>query len=111
MSDLERMICGRGRAVLPWKAGTEPIRRGPDTQAEIDRCLTCPYPECVNCLSRTESGRADGTVGRPEKASSLEIYSAWESNLSAGQIAAKLGVSKRTVYRKLSALRAAGVLA
>ena len=72
MSDLERMICGRGRADLPWRVGTEPIRRGPDTQAEIDRCLNCPYPECVNCLSRTESGMADGSVGRPEKASSME---------------------------------------
>lgn len=102
MSDLERVIFGQGEAVRPWLTGAEPIRRGPDTQAEIDRCLSCPYPECVNCLARTER-RTEAGPGRPKKVSAPEIRSARDSGLRPIQIAAKLGVSKRTVYRALAA--------
>lgn len=106
MNDLERVIFGGGEAVRPWLTGAEPIRRGPDTQEEIDRCLACPYPECVNCIGRSDRGAAD-RPGRPRKVGSFEIRSAILDGLRPPQVAVKFGVSKRTVYRALAATNGA----
>ena len=53
--DLEKtLVCSALGAVKPWKSSDAKypvsIQRMSDTQAQIDKCLSCPKYACTNCL-------------------------------------------------------------
>lgn len=74
-----------------------------DTPEQIERCLHCPYPECVNCLSNARSpneGMFDNP-GRPHRFSDQTLVSLLEEGKSLREISAMLSVTVQAVrYRK-----------
>ena len=74
-----------------------------DTLEQIERCLHCPYPECVNCLSNARSpneGMFDNP-GRPHRFSDQTLVSLLEEGKSLREISAMLSVTVQAVrYRK-----------
>lgn len=74
-----------------------------DTPEQIEHCLHCPYPECVNCLSNARSpneGMFDNP-GRPHRFSDQTLVSLLEDGKSLREISAMLSVTVQAVrYRK-----------
>ena len=63
-------------------------------QEEIQKCLNCQYPECVNCLS------PDGRYGKIAKKHSKwkdAIQSGVDKGLNDRQIGELLGIDRKTV--------------
>lgn len=75
----------------------------PDTPEQIERCLNCTYPECVNCLStRGASCEAEfDKPGRPHRFSDQTLVSLLDEGKSLREISAMLSVTVQAVrYRK-----------
>lgn len=74
-----------------------------DTPEQIERCLHCPYPECVNCLSTrgASCGAEFDKPGRPHRFSDQTLVSLLEEGKSLREISAMLSVTVQAVrYRK-----------
>lgn len=91
----------------PWNAappGSPPMRSSNrDTPEQIERCLNCPYPECVNCLSpRGTSREAEfNKPGRPNRFSDQTLTALLDEGKSLREISAMLSVTVQAVrYRK-----------
>lgn len=85
-------------AVLPWNSifaekTDEYTHITVAKQSEIERCLSCPYAQCVDCVCKKESA---GKVGRPHT-DYEEIRRFAARGFSNLQISTILGVSERTV--------------
>lgn len=74
-----------------------------DTPEQIERCLHCPYPECVNCLRNARSpneGMFDNP-GRPHRFSDQTLTALLDEGKSLREISAMLSVTVQAVrYRK-----------
>ena len=91
----------------PWNAAppsSPPVRSSNrDTPEQIERCLHCPYPECVNCLSNARSPKEGmfDNPGRPHRFSDQTLVSLLEEGKSLREISAMLSVTVQAVrYRK-----------
>jgi len=71
-----------------WAAETDGQNWAKVPQETIDRCLTCPYPTCVNCLS-------GNTVDRAMR--KREILRLIDQGYSNQKIAERVGCSVRNV--------------
>lgn len=71
---------------------------------EVDRCLNCEKPRCVDCIGREarcqNSKRKFKDIDAEEF---IEMYNSGESILS---MAEKLGVDRRLLWRRLITLKA-----
>lgn len=63
-------------------------------EEEIQLCLNCPMPKCVNCLSNHADSRMRRQLGRSEKIRELA-----SKGLTDQQIAKYLGIGTATVFR------------
>ena len=63
-------------------------------QEEIQKCLNCPYPECVNCLS--PDGRYGKIAKRHTKWGEL-IKRCVAEGMNDQQISSAIGVNRNTV--------------
>ena len=63
-------------------------------QQEIQMCLTCPFPKCVNCLSNRADKRMRRQMYRIEQVRDLA-----GRGLPDNQIAKYLGIGTATVFR------------
>lgn len=91
----------------PWNAAppsSPPVRSSNrDTPEQIERCLHCPYPECVNCLSNARSSNKGmfDNPGRPNRFSDQTLASLLDEGKSLREISAMLSVTVQAVrYRK-----------
>lgn len=86
---------GISHATRPWEhvaaSGRSCHIASYDTPAQILRCQTCKWPECINCLDRPV---ARGTR-RARQDEFMRLYNRGETGRG---IAAAMGVTQQTVY-------------
>lgn len=92
----------RGAELL--RCNTEPTRRESyysEPQENIEKCMNCPLPECVNCLA---GGKTTATkAGRPRTVSAERLQEMIALGISAQEVCEALGISKSTFYRNIKA--------
>ncbi len=97
-------ISGGIHAVYPWFSPESGglIRRTQDAQEQIDRCLCCPYPECIDCVAcgGRHTGRPNGRPSRYDPEQLRQVL-----HLSDRQICTILCVSIRTLRNYKSKLK------
>lgn len=93
-------------ATLPWNSvdaidESVLLARLPiPTRNDVDKCMNCPYEQCVDCDQARAKTRAKNSVGRPRILVDME---ALELCLSRGdtarELSESLGISIRTAQR------------
>lgn len=67
-----------------------------EPQERINKCLSCPYSECFDCLS----GKTQAQTGRPKKATGDLFAFLISIQIPVAEICETLSISRRTYLRK-----------
>ena len=90
-------------AKKPWNTidAQTAIRYRSEPQVSIDKCMSCSFDECCNCLSSGKSGH----VEKKKPSAFKEFERLFSSGLGKESICKHLQITTRTYYNYKSILR------